>query len=372
MKKEYQKMTNKMPDFTSVNGGRFEILGNHTDHNHGLCLAATCDLEIVGAFGKRDDNKVHVISKGMDDFVIDLSNLDIIEEEKFKSAALVRGIAKGLISKGYKCGGFDAYLDSNIFPGAGVSSSAAFELLIGKAFNKMYNNNEVPLLELAKIGQYAENVYFGKKSGLLDQIGVAFGDISYIDFKDVENPKIESLKFLDDDYKFVIVNTGGSHAALSHLYSSIFDDMFNVAHKMNKDFLRDGSLEELDNIKLTKSEKDRATHFYNENERVRLAKEAIVNKDTKKLLELINESRRSSTYLLKNMMIEDQYAGSPLEACDLAIDILKDKGACKINGGGFAGSIICIVHKSKLVEFTIKMGEKYGHNNVKEVNIISK
>ena len=372
-KKGFKEAFKKECDITITNGGRFEILGNHTDHNHGLCLAATCDLKIEGSFAKRNDNKIHLISLGMDDFIIDISNLDIVKEETNSSKALVRGIAKGIKDNNYQIGGFDAYLESNIFPGAGVSSSAAFELLIGKAFNKLFNNNNIPLLTLAKIGQYSENVYFGKKSGLLDQIGVAFGDISYIDFKDINNPYIENIdtsNFLNNNYKFVIVNTGGSHAHLSHLYSEIFDDMFYVAHKMGVNYLRDKNITDLENISLSKRRKDRAIHFYNENNRVKLAKEAIKNNDDKALINLINESRLSSTNLLKNMMVDNCYTGSPLEACDIAMDILKDKGACKINGGGFAGSIICLVHKEILDEFVSKMSLKYGQNNVRPVNII--
>ena len=273
---------NLEPEVVIENGGRFEILGNHTDHNHGECLAATCDLRIVGAFSLRNDNKVELISEGVGQFEIDLSNLSKVSSERGKSQALVRGIAAKLKELGNKIGGFNAYLKSNIFPGAGVSSSAAFELLIGKAINRLFNEDKIDLLTLAKVGQYAENIYFGKKCGLLDQIGVAFGNISYIDFKDVENPIIENLTFKDDNYKFVIVNTGGSHAKLSHLYGEIFDDMFATAHKMGKPVLREGSIEELDHLIISESERNRATHFYNENLRVEKARIAIKEYDGKR------------------------------------------------------------------------------------------
>ena len=372
VKNKFMEQYKKAPSIIIENGGRFEILGNHTDHNHGECLAATCDLRIVGAFSPRDDLKVNLISEGVGAFTIDLTKLNKVPTEKGRSQALVRGIASKLKELGYKIGGFDAYLKSNIFPGAGVSSSAAFELLIGKAFNKLFNEDKIDLLTLAKTGQYAENVYFGKKCGLLDQIGVAFGNISYIDFKDVENPIVENLTFKDDNYKFVIVNTGGSHAKLSHLYGEIFDDMFATAHKMGKPVLREGSIELLDGLVISQSERNRATHFYNENKRVEVARIAIKENDTKTLLKMIDESCYSSTHLLKNMMVGDQYEGSPLEAIDLAKKVLGDQGACKINGGGFAGSIICLVHNSKLDEFIQVMSDKYTSSNVKVVNIIGR
>ncbi len=355
-------------------GGRFEILGNHTDHNHGLCLAATCDLAISSAIYKRNDNHVEVVSEGNPSFKVSLDGLDILEEEKFTSPALVRGVAHYFAQKGYKIGGFTAYMSSTIFAGAGVSSSAAFELLICKIFNSLYNEDKIPQMVMAKAGQYAENNYFGKKSGLLDQIGVGFGNISRIDFKDIANPVVEQTKFPFTSLHFVIVNTGGSHAALSDLYSAIPQDMYNAANKMGHNFLIEGSLEELEKVKnsLTDIEYTRALHFYGENKRVLKAVEALTSSNEQLFLEQINGSRKSSTELLKNMMVRDEYAGSPLEACDLAMKIMGGNGACKINGGGFAGSIICLVPDNCLKEFVNVMSEKYSKDCVKEVYVRTK
>jgi galactokinase len=352
-------------------GGRFEILGNHTDHNHGMCLAATCDLAISSAISINDDLIVRLVSEGNPSFEIDLSNLEVLENEKFTSQGLIRGVANYLNERGYKIGGFNVYMTSTIFSGAGVSSSAAFELLIAQIFNELFNNNSIDKMVLCKAGQYAENKYFGKKSGLLDQIGVAYGGIVYIDFVDIVNPHVEPMVLPFKDLHFVIVNTGGSHADLSDAYSAIPLNMYEAANKMGHDFLIEGSLNELENIKneLSDIQYTRAIHFYNENIRVKTAKEAVLNNDEETFLRMINESRISSTKYLKNMMVENDYVGSPLEACDLIVDIIKDNGAVKINGGGFAGSVICVVKEVCFNELINAMSAKYGKQNVKEVLI---
>lgn len=350
-------------------GGRFEILGNHTDHNHGCCLAATCSLAITAAIKKCDNNIVSIYSKGYETSVINLNSLEMYENEKESSSGLVRGIAKYLLDHGYKIGGFEMVSESTIFPGAGVSSSAAFELLIAQLFNDLYNEGKIEKMVLCKAGQWAENVYFGKKSGLLDQIGVAYGNIVAIDFKDIEKPIVKEVEFPFDDLHFVIVNTGGSHAELSDLYSSIPMDMRNAANKMGCDYLIEGSLDKLVNSKslLTDSEFDRSLHFYFENERVNRALLAIENKEENAFLAAVNGSRESSTKLLKNMMVGNHYEGSPLEATDIAMRLMHGEGAAKINGGGFAGSIICVVPEKRLSELLNGMKEKYGSHNVQEV-----
>ncbi|MCR4911267.1 MAG: hypothetical protein K5925_01915 [Bacilli bacterium] len=368
IKKEFAKLYGHECDNLFSCGGRFEILGNHTDHNHGLCLAATCDLNITAAVKKTDGLKtVQFISKGYDHDLVRLTILEPLEEEKGSSKAIIRGVAEYLNSHGYKIGGFEAYSESSIFPGAGVSSSAAFELLVGQIFNDLYNEGKISKLELCKAGQYAENRYFGKASGLLDQIGVGYGNISYIDFKDIKNPNIEQVPFVFDDLSFLIVNTGGSHAHLSHLYSQIPQDMYSAAQKSGVEFLRDISFDDLDKSNLSDIEYSRALHFYSENERVQKAVEAIKNHDKETFLQMINESRLSSTNNLRNMMVENEYKGSPLEACDYFLKVTEGKGAIKINGGGFAGSVIAVVPKDILPHVIEKMAEKYGKENVREV-----
>ena len=349
LKKLFKKQYNKLPDKTFDCGGRFEILGNHTDHNHGLCLAATASLCITCVLSKREDLIINLDSIGFSKINVDLSTLDYIESEN-KSAAMIRGVAKYFVDHGYKIGGFDAVSSSTIFPGAGVSSSAAFELLIGQIFNELFNEGKIDKITLAKAGQYSENNYYGKASGLLDQIGVAFGNTVAIDFEDIANPKVENVEFPFEDLSFVGVNTGGDHSSMNALYSKIPVDMKSAAKKMGVEFLRESTLEKLEKTEgLTEIEKARSIHFYNENERVKKAIEALKNKNKILFLEQMNGSRISSTNYLKNMMVEGHYEGSPLEACDLAMKILGKEGACKINGGGFAGSIICAIPTSKLL-----------------------
>lgn len=368
--KDFELEFNQAPDYKVRCGGRFEILGNHTDHNHGLCCAATCDLQIYGYLKQRKDNSVVVSSVGYSPCKVNLDDLEVLPDDFASSQGLVKGIAKYFLDHGYQVGGFSLYTDSSIFPGAGVSSSAAFESLIGQIFNVLFNDGKVGKISLAKAGQFAENTYFGKKSGLLDQIGTGFGNISYIDFENIASPRVETIEFPFDDLHFVIVNTGGSHAELNDLYSSIPENMWEAAKKNGHQFLREGSLQEISLCEnLTKMEFNRAKHFYDENERVTIMKRALINKDKEQFLKLINESRKSSTELLKNMMVGDQYEGSPLQACDRAMKIMEDKGACKINGGGFAGSIICVVPSEYLDQFITEMGGFYGEHNVKEVHV---
>lgn len=365
----FKKYFNNKPTYRFDCGGRFEILGNHTDHNHGLCLAATASLAIISLVSKRDDLVVHFNSIGFSNVDIDLSNLDIVESES-NSSAMIRGVAKYLLDHGYKIGGFDAVSNSTIFPGAGVSSSAAFQLLIGQIFNELFNDGKIDKITLAKAGQYSENNYFGKASGLLDQIGVAFGNVVSIDFKDIDNPKVEQILFPFDDLVFIGVNTGGNHSLMNGLYSQIPIDMKNAAKKMRVEFLRESTLDKLEQTtSLSEVEYKRALHFYSENERVKKAIEALRSKDKKAFLNLMNESRKSSTENLKNMMVEGHYEGSPLEACDRAMSILGQDGACKINGGGFAGSIICAVPVDMAKKFSKAMSKYYGKDNVVQINI---
>jgi len=364
--KLFRRVYRHSPDACFECGGRFEILGNHTDHNHGLCLTSTANLAINAAVSKRKDNVVRLYSVGFRKIKIDLNDLEYYEEEK--SGAMIRGIAKYFKDHNLAYGGFDCACSSDIFVGAGLSSSAAFELIIGEIFNELFNDGQIDKLTLCKAGQYSENYYYCKKSGLLDQIGVAYGGLVSIDFKDIDNPKIEQLEFPFKDLHFVTVNTGGDHSLLNDLYSSIPEDMWNAAKKMNKRFLSECLEEDMMNVKnFTEMEKSRAEHFFGENERVINAIEAIKNNDEQAFLDAVNGSRISSTINLKNMMIDANYEGSPLEATDTAMKLMKNEGACKINGGGFAGSIICLVPNKFMKFFMKKMKKIYGRKNIVEI-----
>lgn len=373
LKNRFFEIYNSEPDKYLSCGGRFEVLGNHTDHNHGLCIAATCNLSIYCAAKKRGDLIVRIYSEGFNQSEIDLSSLAKKESETGDSPALIRGIAAFLAEK-YSIGGFDIYLKSEVPAGAGVSSSAAFELLIAQTFNALFNNYQIPLMTLCKASQYAEREYYGKMCGLLDQIGVAYGGLVYIDFKEINNPYVEPLKLNLDSYQFVIVNTGGSHAALSHLYSAIPEDMFKVAKFFNKDYLREADYKD---VLLKKDEiikecgllpYQRTVHFFEENQRVIDANRAIKEGNVNKLINYINESRISSTNLLKNMYV-DKIEGSPVEACELILKASNNKAGVKINGGGFAGSVIALIPKDELDNVIKTVKAKYGGNNVHIVNV---
>ena len=369
LSKKYEELFSSSPKSFYSCGGRFEILGNHTDHNHGLCLASACNLEIISAVEKTNKPVIYFESAGYEMDEVDLSDLEPKEIEYATSKGLIRGVAAYLKSHGYKIGGFNAYSESTIFKGAGVSSSAAFELLVGHIFNELFNNGKISKLELCKAGKYAENIYFGKKSGLLDQIGVGYGGVVKIDFKDIDNPLVEPVEFPFKDLHFVLVNTGGDHSSLSDLYSSIPSDMYEAARICGHNYLVEGSLEELNAHKdeLCELSYTRSKHFYDENERVKTAFTALKEGDQETFLRMINESRESSAKLLKNMMVGTEYSGSPMEACDLLLKYSDNEVAVKINGGGFAGSVIALVSSHKLEKVLEKMRDKYGQFNVKEI-----
>lgn len=371
IKETFTSLYLEEPEYIFSCGGRFEILGNHTDHNHGLCLASACDLEIIAAVSKRSSKDVLFQSLRFEPDELDLSVLEPRKTEYATSKGLIRGVAAYLKEHGYKIGGFSAYSESNIFKGAGVSSSAAFELLVGHIFNVLYNNGKISQIELCKAGKFAENIFFGKKSGLLDQIGVGYGGVVEINFGDIENPEIKQVEFPFTDLHFLLINTGGDHSSLSDLYSSIPSDMLEAARICGHQYLVEGSIDELNEHKneLDKNVYLRALHFYQENLRVTEVIDAIKTNDEELFLKMINESRESSTNNLKNMMVDKQYEGSPLEACDLLMKATGNHGAVKINGGGFAGSVIAFIPSKYLDKAKEKMADKYGPQNVREIFI---
>ena len=375
LNEQFNKTFQNEPDKYLSCGGRFEVLGNHTDHNHGLCIAATCSLSIYAAIKARNDKCVRFLSEGFGYFEIDLNDLEKVENEVGQPVSIIRGIAHYLVNNEYEIGGFDVYLKSEVPAGAGVSSSAAFELLIAQTFNVLYNDSNIPLITLCKAGQFSEREYYGKMCGLLDQIGVAFGGLVYIDFANVAEPRIEPLRPKLDGYQFVIVNSGGSHAELSHLYKAIPDKMYDAANVFGKNFLRDVDYKDFKKKKLDVIKKcgkeayQKAKHFFEENKRVENAFKAIKKNDVKKLIKLINESRDSSTKLLENMCVDGKVKGSPLEACNLIMKASHRKAGVKINGGGFAGSVIALVPKSELKNVINAAKEKYGKENVHLVDV---
>ena len=347
--------------------GRTELGGNHTDHQHGRVLAAGIDLYITAEAEKTDDNIVKIASLGYPELAVDLSVLEPIKSEQNRSESLVRGIAARILQLGYKIGGFSAKMKSGVLSGSGLSSSAAYEVLIGRIFNEFYCGGKLTDVQIAQIGQYAENVFFGKPCGLMDQMACSVGNIVAIDFKDPENPVIEQIdrRFEDFGYALCIIDTRTEHADLTGDYASIPQDMCAAAKAFGKEVLRDVPEEEfyadLDNKALTPLQKSRALHFFAENERAGKLAEALKAGDFGRYLELINESARSSEELLQNIVPQSHPESTQYRECiKLAREVLGGKGAVRVHGGGFAGTIQAYVPLEEKDAFREKMESVLG------------
>lgn len=350
--------------------GRTEIGGNHTDHQHGCVLAGSVDLDVIAAAAYNGENTVRIKSKGYDMDVIDLDDLEIHPEQFDKAIALIRGVLRSFKDRGYELRGFNAYTESNVLKGSGLSSSAAFEVLVGTIVNDLCANGEVDPVEIAKIGQYAENVFYNKPSGLLDQMASSVGAVVAADFKCTEEPEISKVEFdlAKYGYSLCIVDSGADHADLTGEYASIPYEMKQVAEYFGKSVLREvDEAEFLRNIKPIREKlgNDRAVlrayHFFNESRRACLETEAIRNGDFDRFLELVKLSGRSSYMYLQNVfaasMPEQQAVAVTLAMCD---EILGSRGAYRVHGGGFAGTVQAFVPDDMLDEFKTKIEAVLG------------
>lgn len=349
--------------------GRTEVGGNHTDHNRGCVLAAAVGLDVIAVVVPTEDTIVKVKSEGFPEDTVDISDLEIKENEKNTSASLIRGVAAGFKNASLATGGFTAYTTSNVLKGSGLSSSAAFEVLIGTIFSYLYNNGTVSAVKIAQIAQYAENVYFGKPSGLMDQMASSVGGFISIDFKDTENPVIDAISydFASSGYQLCIVDTKGNHADLTPEYAAIPIEMKSVAKFFGKNELRDITKEMvMENIvDIRKACGDRAVarafHFFDDNERVGKEAAALRSCDIEAFLKLIRESGNSSYKYLQNI-----FATKSPEEQGLVIglynaeSILKDRGAMRVHGGGFAGTIQAFVPTDLLDEYSSSMEKVFG------------
>ena len=354
--------------------GRMEIVGNHTDHNHGLCLVSGVDLGITAAVSPRDDGIVAIHSEGYRPFRFSVLNLSLKEGERSTSLGLTKGVLEGMRKLGYKIGAFQASLTSDIPAGSGVSSSACYESLIVKIVDALYNNNIVPPLAMAKIGQYAENEYFGKPCGLLDQIGTSFGGTCFLDFHDPKNIYIETCPF-DLPLDITLAITPSSHAGLDSLYGEIPSDMKSVARNLfHREVLGDVDESEFAQgivrpcVGVSERAKLRAQHFFDENNRVMNAYEAIKTHNPGMFLDAIERSHNSSASLLGNAMIPGHYEDSPKEAVDIAMSVLRH-GRARLMGGGFAGSIIAFSPAEETPLLRQTLIARYGEKNVIPVTI---
>ena len=348
--------------------GRTEIGGNHTDHNRGRVLAASVNLDCLAAVSPRDDMEVHLHSEGYRPLTVDLNDLSVRPKENGTTIALIRGVAARMKELGYRIGGFDAAATSTVASGSGLSSSAAFEVMMVAVFDQLYNGNVIDFVTRAKIGQYAEREYFGKPCGLLDQMASSAGGLVAVDFCD-EEPQVSRLAydFSKKGYALVVVATGGSHANLTDDYAAIPAEMKQVAACFGQDCLRRVSPEDFSKALPTLYGKVpdrailRAMHFYTENTRVRRQVEALQQDNLPAFLREIIASGRSSYMYLQNVYahVEDQSLSIALA---LAEQLLQNDGAWRIHGGGFAGTTLNFVPQEKLRPFTACMEGLFGQH----------
>ena len=352
--------------------GRTEVGGNHTDHNHGRVLAAGINLDAVAIASKNGENIVRVKSRGYKMDTVDLSDLAVNVGDAGHSNALVRGMCDGFVKRGYKIGGFDACTVSNVLSGSGLSSSAAFEVLVGTCINYLYNDGKVDAVTIAQIAQYAENVHFGKPCGLMDQMASSVGGFITIDFKDPQNPLIEKVDydFAACGHSLCIVDTKGNHSDLTDEYAAIRTEMESVASYFDKSVLRDTDEEEFyKNIpEIRKQFGDRAVlraiHFFCDNKRVVSEVEALRVGNFDEFKRLICESGASSYMYNQNVYSVKKPSEQPL-ALGLALSeqVLKGKGAYRVHGGGFAGTIQAFVPNDMLSVYKNTVESVFGKDS---------
>ena len=349
--------------------GRTEVGGNHTDHNHGKVLAAGIDLDAVAAAAVNSENIVRVKSAGYSMDVVDLSDLSVQENETGHSPALVRGMCQGFLNYGYKIGGFDAATASRVLSGSGLSSSAAYEVLVGTMLNYLYNDGAVDAVTIAKIAQYAENEYFGKPCGLMDQTACSVGSFVTIDFEDPKVPIIEEVKFdfASCGHALCIVDTKGNHSDLTDEYGFIRSEMESVAQYFGKSVLREVSEAEFygEIAEVRKKVGDRAVlramHFYADNARVEKEVSALRTGDFEAFKQYILESGSSSYMYNQNVFSVKKPTDQPVSlALAVSERVLRGKGAWRVHGGGFAGTIQAFVPLEHLDAYKSEMERIFG------------
>ena len=354
--------------------GRTEVGGNHTDHQHGRVLAGSVDLDIIGVVSANDDGIVRIKSEGFPKDEINLAELDINSDEFGRASALIRGVLYYFKENGYRIGGFDAYTTSNVMRGSGLSSSAAFEVFVGTVVNNLFNDGKVNSVEIAKIAQKSESNYFGKPCGLLDQSASALGGFTAIDFKDTAKPIVEKVNFdlAAHNFALCVVNTGGNHSNLTQDYADITVECRQISNYFNKDFLRDvdkneffSSLGVLKN-KFSHRAILRAIHFFNEDERAEMEKNALIENNFDEFLKLITESGNSSYKFLQNVYsnsnVHEQGISLGLAVTEQFIAKI-GKGACRVHGGGFAGTIQCFLPLESIEEYRAYIESVFGEGS---------
>lgn len=354
--------------------GRTELGGNHTDHNSGVVLAAAVSFDCLAVAAPTDTGVIRIKSEGFPGIIeVDLSSTYPVQAEEGTSQALIRGVADGFKKAGLSFGSFDACMVGNVPVGAGLSSSAAFEVCIGQIFNQLFNGGRVLPLELAKIGKRAENLHFGKPSGLMDQLACAAQGILSIDFNNQEMPVVSSVDvdFDEFDYQLMVVDTGGSHADLTPDYAAIPDEMGKGAALFEQEYVRgltvEQVLEKVVEIREKAGERGvlRMLHFIEESDRAVAEAEALRQGDMDEFLRLVLESGDSSWRLLQNCISTVKPEEQPIPlALILTEHFLHGRGAWRVQGGGFAGTIQAYVPKDKVESYTRYMESIFGRGRV--------
>lgn len=364
------------PDYDDVSvysaPGRTEIGGNHTDHQNGQILAAAVNLDIIAIAAFHDEPVIRIKSKGFEMDTIDISDLSVKENEKGKSSALIRGIVSRFEQLGYKTGGFDAYTTSDVLKGSGLSSSAAFEVLIGTILSEHFNGGRISPVEIAVISQYSENEYFGKKSGLMDQMVSSVGGFAYIDFKNPQNPEIKKIDcdFDKTGYTLCISDTKGSHSDLTDDYVAIPYEMKQIAEFFGKSVLREVDESEFYRCipKIRENISDRAVlrsaHFFAETKRAEAEANSLEKNDFNEFLRLVNQSGKSSYQLLQNAYSCKNPAGQGIPLGIMISErVLDGKGAVRVHGGGFAGTVQAFVPDSLVNDYSNEINRIFGKNS---------
>lgn len=352
--------------------GRSEVGGNHTDHQHGQVLAAGLNIDVIAIVSKTDDGIIKIVSDHRDIPPIDVHELEKKADEEGSSKALLRGVAAKLSEEGYRVGGFVAYMTSEVLTGSGMSSSAAFEVAVGTVLSGLYNDMQISPVVIAQAGQYAENVYFGKPCGLMDQMASSVGSLVNIDFKDPANPVIKKVDvdFQSFGHALCIVDTKGDHANLTPEYAAIPEELKKVCRYFGCEYLRDVPEEKfyeaLPEVREAAGDRGvlRAIHVYEDHKRVSLQVQALTEGRFDAFKDLIIESGRSSFQYLQNVYPNSDVQNQGLSvALALSEKILKGKGAWRVHGGGFAGTIQAFVPDDLVETYRKEMDRVFGEGS---------
>ena len=359
--------------------GRTEVGGNHTDHQHGRVLAASVNLDVIAVVAKNNKNEVNIKSEGYAMDTLNTAKLDVNPAEYNTSLSLIRGILAKFTELGYSMGGFDAYTTSNVLSGSGLSSSAAFEVLVGTIVNSLFCSGKESALKIAQVGQYAENKYFGKPCGLMDQAASSVGGFITIDFKDAVYPKVEQINFdfANCGYALCIIDTSGSHADLTPDYAAIPTEMKEVASFFGKEVLSEVNektfFANLGKLREAMGDRGilRAIHFFGDNERVLKEVDALKSNHFDEFKKLVIESGYSSYMYLQNVFspahVQEQGVSLTLALCQKLLEGVG--GAYRVHGGGFAGTVQSFVPIGYLTEFTRQMDAVLGKGSCHTLSI---